>query len=137
MTPIYVLDASVALCWVLPDEFNADALKLRGDAMDQPEPHLIVPPIFWSEIANVLAVAVQRARIDSSLAEAALNALRAFGVEEYAVDPLASLATAISDHLGAYDAQYLVLAQEMQASLWTLDARLAQATRQHGITVDP
>ncbi|MCL4541903.1 MAG: type II toxin-antitoxin system VapC family toxin [Chloroflexi bacterium] len=137
MTQTYVLDASVALSWLLPDESNAAALALRTIAVDQPDTQLAVPPIFWPEVVNVLTLAVQRDRVDQAAAGAALKALQAFGIEEYTVDLLADLTVAVAERMSAYDAQYLVLAQDLSASVWTLDTRLGQVARQRGIPVAP
>ena len=96
-----------------------------------------MPPIFWSEVANVLAVAVQRSRISTDWAKAALGALVAFDIAEYKIEPVNNLLAAISDRLSAYDAQYVVLAQQTAGMLWTLDQRLANAARQRGIPIAP
>ena len=135
--PIIVLDASVAVAWVLPDEQGIGALRLKTHAIESRSAHLVVPPMFWSEVANVLAVAVQRTRVSGDWALAALDALADFQMVEYAVDFRASLATAIAAGLTVYDAQYLVLAIDMGGLLWTLDQRLANAAQQRGITVSP
>jgi hypothetical protein len=56
----FVLDASVALAWVLPDEGNdyADALVDRLIVEGA-----VVPPIWTLEVGNVLLVALRRAHI--------------------------------------------------------------------------
>lgn len=99
--------------------------------------HLLVPPIFWSDVANVLTISVRRSRITSSFAEQALDALERFGIDEYQVKPQDSLILAMQMQLSAYDAQYLVLAQDTMAPLWTLDNRLQQAAKQQGIPIEP
>lgn len=68
---------------------------------------------------------------------AARDALAAFHIVEYAVEPRDSLTTAIEAGLTAYDAQYLVLAIDTGGLLWTLGQRLGTAGRQRGITVAP
>jgi predicted nucleic acid-binding protein len=137
MSEFVVLDASVALSWVLPDEHNDTTQSLKQYAVEDPQVRLVVPPIFWPEIANVLAVAVQRSRIAEDWAKAALATLTAFDITEYKIDPLDSLLAAVTDRLSAYDAQYVVLAQETAGILWTVDERLAQAVRDRGIAVAP
>jgi hypothetical protein len=52
----YVLDASVAMCWVLPRPLTPEALRLREDYRKQIH-ELIAPSIYRSEIANGLTKA--------------------------------------------------------------------------------
>ena len=56
----FVLDCSVAISWCLPDESNAyaDAVLILLSA----DTEVIVPSIWWLEIANVLLVAGRRNR---------------------------------------------------------------------------
>lgn len=137
MNPQVVLDTSVAMSWVLPDEHQEATLRLRERTIDDPTIRLLVPPIFWSEVTNVLAMAVRRSRITPSFAKQALAALQDFGIDEYQVRPLDSLILAIRTQLSAYDAQYLALAQDTAAPLWTLDNRLQQAAKPQGIAIEP
>lgn len=136
MKPLVVLDTSVAMSWVLPDEDQEASLELRTRAIEQDTLRLLVPPIFWSEISNVLTMSVRRSRIDLSFAEQALDALQNFGIDEYDVMPKESISLAITTQTSAYDAQYLVLAQRFSATLWTLDRRLGQVAKLHGIAVE-
>jgi predicted nucleic acid-binding protein len=70
-----VVDASVAPSWVLPGEDDQRVIELRNRAVHQPGTTLLVPPIFWCEVANALWVAVHRWRIPSDVAEEALGVL--------------------------------------------------------------
>src|SRR5437870_1417730 len=49
----YVLDASVALCWVLPRPHSAKALTLRAEYLNKVH-DLIAPDIFPAETASAL-----------------------------------------------------------------------------------
>ncbi len=137
MNPQVVLDTSIAMSWVLPDEHQKAALRLREQAIEKVAMHLLVPPIFWSEVTNVLTMSVRRSRITQSFAKEALDALQHFGIAEYQVRPQESLILAMRIQLSAYDAQYLVLAKNTVAPLWTLDNRLQQAAKQQGIRIEP
>ncbi len=132
-----VLDTSVAISWILPDEHQEATLLLRSGAIENPAMRILVPPIFWSEVTNVLTMAIRRSRITQSFAEQALDALQNFGIAEYHVRPQDSLTLAISMQMSAYDAQYLVLAQDTSAPLWTLDKRLQQAAKKQGLPTEP
>jgi predicted nucleic acid-binding protein len=66
MSEIVVVDASVALSWLLPGEETNKTLLLRDYAVANSDIKLLVPPIFWYEVANVLWVAVKKERIAQS-----------------------------------------------------------------------
>ena len=71
----FVLDSSVTLAWLLPDEGSEDVDKL-ADRLEQES--AIVPSIWALEVGNALLVAQRRGRIkDDELARlaAALDGL--------------------------------------------------------------
>ncbi|MBW6463445.1 MAG: type II toxin-antitoxin system VapC family toxin [Dethiobacteria bacterium] len=119
-----VVDASVALAWVLPGEDTKNALLLRNQAAENPNPILLIPPTFWFEVANVLWVAIRRNRIKKSSATKALEILQNFDFTVYPVDPTNCLHLSIAHDLAVYDSAYLHLALEQQAVLWTMDQAL-------------
>lgn len=69
----FVLDASLAAAWCLPDE----AEVLAESALDRlrEEPGL-VPTLFWYEIRSVFLNAERRGRIDTSEVSEAMTWLR-------------------------------------------------------------
>lgn len=68
-----VADASVALTWLLPGEATDVALALRQKAVDRPALALLVPPLFWYEVGNVLWRAIRQGRLSREGAVAALR----------------------------------------------------------------
>ena len=82
-------------------------------------------------------MAIRRSRITQPFAEQALDALQNFGIDEYQVRPQDSLSLAVTTQMSAYDAQYLVLAQDTSAPLWTLDKRLQHVAKLQQLTVEP
>ena len=124
----FVLDSSVALAWVLPDEGNAyaDALLERLIAEGA-----VVPPIWPLEIGNVLLVALRRGRIRQEEFEAMVERLRRLPIEvdieatDHALAGVLVLAAQLG--LTTYDAAYLDLAQRRTLPLATLDKRLRTA----------
>jgi predicted nucleic acid-binding protein len=52
----YVLDVSVAICWVIPRPLSAKALQLRDDYQRQIH-ELLAPGIFIDEVAGALTKA--------------------------------------------------------------------------------
>ncbi len=132
-----MIDASVALSWVLPAEDTNQALSLRSYALDNPEVLLLVPPNFWYEVANVLWVAIRRKRMNRQDALKALELLVSFEFMVWSADPKNCLKLSIVHDLSAYDTAYLDLALEKQATLWTMDHPLKKVAESLGVTVLP
>ncbi len=132
----WVMDASLALAWALPDERStvADEFFRRTEAEE-----IRVPAIFWYEVSNSIAVSSKRGRLTSADARRLLEMLSELplGTDARAGQPsLVPLAAAARAHdLSAYDAAYLDLAARRGLGLATLDERLAAAARLAGIPV--
>lgn len=47
-----IIDASLALAWILPGEAEDVAMTLRARAADPPGTHLLAPVTFWYEVAH-------------------------------------------------------------------------------------
>lgn len=121
-----VVDASVALKWVLDEADCAKALSLiRGT-----DP-LAAPDFLWLECANVLAAKVTAGRATPQAAANGLEAIQAAPVRITPSRPHLSRAHAVAVELGqsAYDSLYLAVALEEGAVLVTADARFARAVR--------
>lgn len=134
----FVLDSSVALAWVLPDETDTDTDALCDRLTYDTA---LVPPIWPLEIGNVLLVAMRRGRIGQSESQQLLAKLRALPI---AVDAIsteqgfdATFQMAALYELTTYDAAYLELAQRRELPLATLDNRLRAACVSVGISVLP
>ncbi len=132
-----VVDASVALAWVLPAEDTDQALALRNIALEDLQVTLIVPPNFWYEVANVLWVAVRRQRLNRHDALKAMRLLIDFECMVWKANLENCLKLSIEHDLAVYDTAYLDLAMEKQAALWTMDQALKRAAVKAGIKVLP
>ncbi len=137
MTARAVVDASVCLGWFFSDEAEPGVLALEERACASPSLQLLVPPAFWSEVANVLSIATRRERMDSATALECLDRLNAYGLDEFHVDWATCLALSIDTGIAAYDVQYLLVAKTYDAVLWTTDRALARAAVAHGVTTEP
>jgi predicted nucleic acid-binding protein len=137
MNSRFVIDASVALSWILPGEDTNRTLRLRDQAVNNNLVELFVPPIFWYEVGNVLWVAAKRGRITRIEAMKALEALLDFQIDVWAPDPVDSLSIAFNQNLAVYDSAYLSLAVQRQAILWTIDNALADVALRMNIPVEP
>ena len=132
----FVLDASVALAWVLPDEGSEPAASVLARLADE---NAIVPEVWPLEVANVLVVAHRRGRLSTPELQRAVADLLALPIE---VDQEthgralgAILQVAASRDLSAYDAAYLELAQRRGLPLATLDLGLRSACAAAGIGI--
>ena len=134
----FVVDSSVALAWLLPDEQSA-AVDALADAL---EANAASAPAIWPlEVCNALVTAQRRKRITDRETDRLLKALDALPVELDASPPretcTATVACARKHGLTTYDAAYLELAQRRGLPLATLDIRLAEAARKVGVAVLP
>jgi predicted nucleic acid-binding protein len=124
----FVLDSSVALGWVLPDEGTAYADELLERLIAE---GAVVPPIWPLEIGNVLLVALRRGRIRQEEFETMIERLARLPIEvdigatDHALAGVLLLAAQLG--LTTYDAAYLDLAQRRNLPLATLDKRLRTA----------
>lgn len=131
----FVLDCSVALAWLLPDESNerTDAL---ADRLEKESAH--VPSIWSLEVGNALMVAVRRKRISEADLDRCVSALSGLPIEVDSPAILADvLAIARRSGLTSYDAAYLELAQRRGLPLATLDEKLRQACKGLKVAVLP
>lgn len=139
MKRAWVLDASLALAWTLPDESSP-----RADAFWEalPSPHSFwVPALWWYEIGNAIETTRRRGRIS----EADQTALNKFfsglsldtDLAPGAADLPRLIALAREKNLSVYDAAYLDLAERKGIGLATLDGALAAAARKSGVPTAP
>ena len=133
----FVLDCSVTLAWLLPDE---DAAAVDALADELARSTAVVPATWPYEVVNALQVAQRRARIDDDDLIHVWRALEALPIEIEAVakDHVFS-AVALGRRLGitSYDAAYIELAGRRKIPLATLDARLRKACASLKIEVLP
>lgn len=127
----FVVDASVAACWLLPDETHIVATRAKDRLRDD---IAIVPRIWWFEMRNILVVNERRGRLDAATSDRALDILRRLPIEiADDVDEAALLAIARAHRLTIYDAAYLELARRERFALATLDQPLAAAARAESV----
>jgi predicted nucleic acid-binding protein len=131
----FVLDASVALAWLLDDPVPAYALQVKG-WLRKTRP--LVPSLWTLEVANALAVAERRGNLTSDqVARSARLVEQLLGETIETIASVVSfrqvLATARSLRLTAYDAVYLETARSEGVPLATLDRALRAAAPQAGV----
>jgi len=133
----WVADSSIALAFVLPDEHSGAAQRFFASSGQMEA--LWAPALWHYEIANVLALAMKKGRIDSSQFDAALEVIGAMPWRFHAAGEVCHVrkiaATATRFGLTAYDAAYLDLAIDMQCGLATLDNALKLAAKKARVKV--
>ena len=126
-----VVDASVALQWVLQEQDTEAALALWERWQETAE-WVIAPPLFRPEVANALHQMVRRGHISGSDAPDLLDVLMS-AVAIVEPSGLYSRALAMASELGlgsTYDAVYLALAESEECEVWTADRRLYRSVRE-------
>lgn len=116
-----VVDASVAVKWVLAETGSVEARALGQTGAD-----LIAPELVLIEVGNVLWKSVRLKRITAVDAERAFDALPSAFTRIEPLTPLLrrGLALAIALDHPVYDCLYLALAEREAAPIVTTDARL-------------
>jgi len=126
----FVVDCSVTMAWVFPDEATEATNALRESLVND----LVVVPELWPiEVGNVLVVATRRGRIRAQDWKQIHGDLTSLPIE---IDPEtrervwdAIMPLAFKHNLSVYDATYLELAIRLRLPLATLDKQLRAACR--------
>ena len=112
-----VIDASIAVKWVVEEEGTPEALTLRRRA------RLIAPELLVAECANILWKKVQRDELSNNEAFLAAQLLEAADIEFLPTRSLLEAATRTAIELShpAYDCLYLALAVQRDCRFVTAD----------------
>jgi len=117
-----VIDASIAVKWVVEEEGTPQALALRGRAK------LIAPELLVAECANILWKKASRRELTKNEAIFAARLLQAADIELMPTRSLLETATRLALDLGhpAYDCLYIALAVANGYQLVTADESLVR-----------
>lgn len=117
-----IVDASVAIKWVVPEDGTSEALALQSQ-------ELAAPAIWIVECANVLWRHVRVGEMSNVEAAEWLMRLRNANVSEISLDSLLSEAFILSNQIGhpVYDCLYLAAAIRHDTFVITADRRFASA----------
>ena len=134
--PIMVLDASVGVARVRPEEATPEILGAFRE-WSRTGTRLVVPMSFWWEVVNALTAGH---RYSGAQVFEALHELETLEIESRDPDRgslLLTVTTVERFRLSAYDALYLVLAESVNAPLATLDRALARAAGSRALYLGP
>ncbi len=117
---LHVLDASVALAWYLPEDFQISARRWQQDVLAG-RVRFAVPSLHFWEVGNVLRTYVRRREIDRATAEE-IYALHLEAPLELA-EPNRDLVlqTALDYEATVYDAVYIAVSLSLNAPLVTAE----------------
>jgi predicted nucleic acid-binding protein len=117
-----VIDASVAIKWVIEEPGTPAALALRGRFK------LLAPELLVAECANILWKKVTRDELSAKEALLSARLLQTAGIELLPTGSLLETATSLAIELAhpAYDCLYLTLALEKNCRFVTADERLVR-----------
>ncbi|RCJ29232.1 twitching motility protein PilT [Nostoc minutum NIES-26] len=122
----YVLDASIAIKWFIPEVYSDVARRLLASNHT-----FLVPDFFFAEVVNVLWKRVRRGEDTADNAKQTLADLNVVPVEVYLSQPLMPLALdiALKSDRAVYDSLYLALAITQQCQMVTADEKFYNALK--------
>jgi predicted nucleic acid-binding protein len=117
----FVVDASVAIKWCLPEPHDVCAARLRREGTD-----LDAPDLLYAEIGNTLWKRVRRGELTAGAAGGVAEAISRLPIAVHPSRLLsgAALQIACSTGLTVYDSLYLATALLTGSRLVTADRRL-------------
>lgn len=122
----YVFDASVVIKWYFEEEHTATARVFLQKLEDQ-EIEVIEPDLIYIELGNILTKSKSTTPRERTLI---FNAIQEMPWSIYSVNPAMIekiIATAKQYSLSFYDAYYVYLAQQYEATLVTADKKIVLA----------
>lgn len=134
MTAAFVIDCSVAMTWMFPEEATTQTAMLLERLADETA---LVPSWWFLEVANVLAIAERKRRVAPGQSAEFIAELSKLTLEvdtdstSRAFDHLLPLCR--THQLTSYDAVYLDLATRRSLPLATLDEPLRKAAKKLGV----
>lgn len=118
-----VVDASVVVTALADDNADGDRARtrLRGE-------RLVAPHVIGLEVVSAWRRLATAGHIDERRASLAMADLVALRVERVSHEPLLARCWELKANLTVYDAAYVALAERLDVTLLTADARLAGAS---------
>jgi len=136
--PKVVIDASVAVKWIIPGEpWEAQARTLK-ERIASREIEAYAPPLLLYEVASVIQKSILRGALRLGDGIEALKAMGRLGlnIQPTSWDDLAEILNiATTTKLTVYDAAYLHLSRKMEAKLVTVDNKLKKRGESVTVTI--
>jgi predicted nucleic acid-binding protein len=124
---IYVVDASVAVKWYIPEIYEQEADRLLKGRHEMHAPELILP-----EFANIIWKKVKRAEITQSEGEKIVTAFsrRHFQIHSHKKTIKSAFTGAVNTEQTVYDWTYLALGISLSCQFITADVKFFKAIEQ-------
>ena len=129
MNTLVVVDASLAVKWLVPEE-HSDKADALGRLWSRQGTRRAAPYFMPVEVANALHRRVVRAELSVHDGVRLIAGLLSSGLELYETPHLHGRALELATRLkqgAVYDALYLALAETLNCELWTADERFYHA----------
>jgi predicted nucleic acid-binding protein len=116
----FVLDASVAVAWYLPETYSKAAKQWQNRLLEG-QIRLVVPSLHYWEVANVLRTYVRRGELEAPLASEIYDLHLEAPLELAEPERARVLETALEYDATAYDAVYIALGELLEIPLLTAE----------------
>jgi predicted nucleic acid-binding protein len=120
---VIVVESSAMVNALVGDPANPSLLALLADE------ELHAPALLDFEVASALRGHALGGKLDPVRLEEAVGDFIAFRIERHPMTTLLGHVLDLRDNFTAYDAAYVVLAQALESSVVTADAKLREAAR--------
>ncbi|MBI3961872.1 MAG: type II toxin-antitoxin system VapC family toxin [Deinococcus sp.] len=132
MSDSVVVDASLAVKWVLKEPYTVEAMALLAE-WERQQCRILAPSLLAFEVANALYKRVSRGELALDVVKRALDDFLPVGPalsREPATHRRAFELAHQFSRPTSYDAHYLALAERQGCECWTADERLWNAVRE-------
>lgn len=120
----FVIDASVVLAWLLPDEMYKPPANRILTSFGQKTIDLVAPTILLYEILNGITASLLRKRIDTLFSEKLLFSYQSLEILLKEPDEKHILEVSAETSLSSHDSAYISLALQKNKPLITADKKL-------------
>lgn len=131
MTSRVCVDASLAVRWIIPEDYSEQALDLLA-FWGQTQTELFAPTHLLYEVNSTLRFLVSQKVISDEIGDGAFSRLRKLRIRLTSRSAIFPLAWKLARELNqptTYDTVYLALAQMLDCELWTADRKFYHAVR--------
>lgn len=126
----YIIDASVVLAWLLPDEIYQDSANYILELYRKKIFNLVSPALLPYEIINGIRTSILRKRINLSSGEEMIMRYKALDIDFIRPDEKNILQISSGGKISAYDGTYASLIMLRNKNLITADKKLLRNLRE-------
>lgn len=121
---ICVIDASIVLAWLLPEEKHEHQVNNLLLLHSKKTINLIVPSLCTYEVLNGIKSAILRKRITIAKTPEILEKYQMLEIEEIKPAMMKLFELSYQNNISVYDAAYVELAQRKNCNFYTADKKL-------------